>query len=756
MKKLKIVCIGNYPPRQCGIATFTMNLIDSLVNNNREKNIKADAFVVALNDPNQEYQYSKDVTHVINQNHPQDYLEAVKYINYSDADICILQHEFGIYGGNSGVYILPLIYRLKIPLLVIFHTVLQEPSYDQKNIVREIGKRAAKIVVMSKIAVDFLTSIYEIPVEKIEVIEHGVPDFDFMQNLYHKKKFHVEKKKTLITFGLLSRNKGIETVINALPEVVNKHPDILYVILGKTHPAVVRVSGEEYRNYLKLLVRRNNLMENVYFDDRFVSTEELLGYLSAADIYVTPYLNEAQITSGTLSYAIGAGAAVLSTPYWHAVELLAENRGILFDFNDSVKLSKVLNELLDNPHRLATLRKNAYDYGRKTIWPEIGLKYLNLVIGLIETEPDTVTKEDSVINPLLLPKFDLGHIKRLTDSTGIIQHAKYNIPRFKDGYCLDDNSRALLMGTMAYNLLKDQKVLDLMSFYLSYIQYMQNDDGTFRNFLGFDRRFLDQIGSEDSFGRTIWALGNLVRYPPNDTYFEIGKEMFLNASPNFKKLSSLRGISNTVLGISSWLHRFPGDEEMISILKEMIVKITEMYRNQRSANWHWFEPVLAYDNGIIPFSLFQAFEIIGDEEVFKTAKESMEFLDETVFREGYISLIGSDRWFRKGEIRSQYDQQPVDAMAMVLMFNQAYVVTNDNQYLKKMFRSFMWFLGENDLRLPLYDFETYGCNEGLESTGVNRNQGAESTLSYLIAYLTVITAYENDLEGGRNGSDKQI
>ena len=745
MKKLKIVCIGNYPPRQCGIATFTMNLIDSLVNNNREKIIKADARIVALNDPNNEYSYPEEVVHVINQNHSQDYLKAVKFINYSNADICILQHEFGIYGGNSGVYILPLIYRLKIPLVVIFHTVLREPSYDQKNIVREIGKIAAKIVVMSRIAVGFLTDIYDIPVEMIEVIEHGVPDFDFMQNLYHKKKFHIEKKKTLITFGLLSRNKGIETVINALPEVVKKHPDILYVILGKTHPAVVKVSGEEYRNYLKLLVRKNNLSEYVYFDDRFVNTEELLGYLSAADIYVTPYLNEAQITSGTLSYAVGAGAAVLSTPYWHAVELLAEDRGILFDFNDSAKLSKILNELLDNPDSLSTLRKNAYDYGRKTVWPEIGLKYLNLMSGLIEAKPAAVTKEDPVINPLQLPKFDLSHIKRLTDSTGIIQHAKYSIPRFKEGYCLDDNSRALMMTTMAYKLLKDQKALDLMLFYLSFIQYMQNDDGTFRNFLGFDRNFLDEKGSEDSFGRTIWALGTLVRFPPNDSYFEIGKEMFLNASPNYKKLISLRGISNTVLGISSWLHRFPGDEEMTSILKEMTEKITLMYRTNKSEDWHWFEPVLSYDNGIIPFALFQAFEITGDEELLKTAKESMLFLDETVFREGYISLIGSDKWFRKDEIRSPYDQQPVDAMAMVLMYHQAFVVSGDNQYLKKMFSSFMWFLGDNDLRLPLYDFETHGCNDGLESKGVNRNQGAESTLSYLIAYLTVITAYENAL-----------
>lgn len=742
MRKLKIACIGNYPPRQCGIATFTKNLIDSVVKNDREKTIEADAFIVAINDQNQDYAYPEIVTQVIEQNHPQDYLKAVKYINYSNADVCILQHEFGIFGGKSGVFILPMIYRLEIPLIVIFHTVLREPSYNEKNIVMEIGNQATKIVVMSKLAVDFLTNIYGIPEEKIEVIEHGVPDFNFMQNLYHKKKFHVEKKKTLITFGLLSRNKGIEVVIKALPEVVKKHPDLLYVVLGKTHPAVVKYAGEEYRNYLKLLVRKNKLENNVYFDDRFVSTEELLGYLTATDIYVTPYLNEAQITSGTLSYAVGAGAAVISTPYWHAQELLAEDRGILFDFNDSDQLAKILNELLDNPERLLALRKNAYEYGRKTVWPEIGRKYLNLCSEVTESYSSVVVKKESIINHLLLPKFNLSHVKRLTDNTGIIQHAKYNISRYKDGYCLDDNARALLMISMAYQQMGDPEVLDLMSCYLSYIQYMQNPDGTFRNFLGFNRKFLDEIGSEDSFGRTIWAVGDLVRVSPNEAYFELGREMFIKAYPHFEKLTSLRGMANTIVGISNWLHRFPGDEDMIITLKKITNKIAVMYKEQKSDEWLWFEPELTYDNGIIPFALLNSYEITGDENIFNIAKESMSFLEKVILSEGYISLVGSNGWFKKGGTRAQYDQQPIDAMSMVLMFHQAYDVTKDKEYLKKMFDSYTWFLGENDLRIPLYDFETHGCNDGLKEDGVNRNQGAESTLAYFISHLSVLSAYE--------------
>ncbi len=743
MAKIKIACIGNYPPRQCGIATFTKNLIDSLVNNQREKSIEADAFIVAMNNPNQEYSYPEVVTHVINQNHRQDYLKAVKFINYSDADVCILQHEFGIFGGNSGVYILPLIHRLKMPLVVIFHTVLKEPSYNEKNIIREIGRRAEKIVVMSKLAVEFLTTIYEIPIEKIAVIEHGVPDFDFMQNLQYKKKFHVEKKKTLITFGLLSRNKGIETVINALPEIVKKHPEILYVILGKTHPAVVSISGEEYRNYLKLLVKRYNLEKHVFFDDRFVSTQELLSYLSAADIYITPYLNESQITSGTLAYAVGAGAAVISTPYWHAKELLSEGRGRLFDFNDSKGLSKILIELLDNPDRLIKLRKTAYDFGRITVWPEIGKRYLKLLSEVADSNPEVDPNEEPIINPLLLPKFKLDHVKRMTDITGIFQHAKYNVARFKDGYCLDDNARALLMASKASCHMKDHEALDLMPPYLSYIQYMQNEDGTFRNFMGFDRTFLDERGSEDSFGRTIWALSDLIRFSPSDSFYELAREMFLKAAPNFGEIQTLRGLSNTIIGISNWLHRFPSDEEMNKSINEMSAKIISIYEQEQSDDWQWFEPILTYDNGIIPLALFCAYEITGDKKVLQVAKETMNFLDKLVFREGYLSLIGTEQWYRKDGERSQYDQQPIDALAMVLLYHQAFIITGEDLLLRKMFSSFMWFLGENDLRIPLYDFETHGCNDGLKSFGVNRNQGAESTLAYLIAHLAILSAYDS-------------
>ena len=746
MKKFKIACVGNYVPRQCGIATFTRDLTESLIISNREKNIKTEAFVVAMNDQDQTYDYPEIVKFTIRQEYQRDYLEATKFINYSNAEICILQHEFGIFGGKNGIYILPLIHKLEIPLIVTFHTVLKNPSEKEIMIIKEIGKKAEKIVVMSELAVDFLIHIYNLPKQKIKLIEHGVPDFDFMQRKIYKKKLNLENKKSLLTFGLLSRDKGIETVIQALPRVVEKHSEIVYIILGKTHPNVVRSSGEEYRNYLKLLVEKNDLRKHVYFYDKYVTNEELFSYLSAIDIYITPYLNEAQITSGTLSYAIGAGAAVVSTSYWHAKELLSDGRGKIFNFNDSDSLADLLINLFDNPEELSRIRKKAYQYGRKTIWPEIGARYLKLVANVLKTVPEVKIEEEPVINPLVLPEFCLDHVHRLTDDTGILQHAKYIIPNFKEGYSLDDNARALLMFLMVFRQRKSKEALKLISTYLSFINLMQNDDGPFKNYLSFNRNFIDQVGSEDSFGRTIWALGYLVKYPPNKPFFEIAVEILTKSFSNFNHLKFIRGMTNSIIGLCHFLKIFPDNKEMKSILKEMTYKIMKSYQKYKTDDWHWFEPILTYDNGILPLSLLHASEEIGDENILKVAYESIEFLEKVTLRKGHLSLVGSDNWYKKGGDRSRFAQQPIDAAAMVLMFYQAYLISKDKTFLKKMLTSYMWFLGENDLNKPLYDFKTCGCSDGIESYGINRNQGAESIIVYEIAHMTVLLAYEQEVD----------
>ncbi|MBN1597785.1 MAG: glycosyltransferase family 4 protein [Bacteroidales bacterium] len=738
---MKLAFIGTYPPRECGIGTFTNNLFKSMLLKKGSKEIVHEGFVIALNDNDLLYEYPEEVKLTIRQEHQRDYLKAVKYINLSGADLCILEHEFGILGGQNGVYILPLLHRLEIPLIVTLHTILKTPSYNEKAVLQEICKMAHKIVVMSHKAIEFLVNIYQVPKDKIEFIEHGVPDIHFNPEK-SKKEFKLESKKVLLTFGFIGRNKGIETVINALPKVVEKHPDIIYIVLGKTHPVVLRHSGEEYRIFLMRLVKSLQLEKHITFLNEFIGEQDLFKYLCASDIYITPYLNEAQITSGTLSYAIGVGSAVISTPYWHAEELLAEGRGRLFNFNDSDDLTSILRELLDKPEVLNELKRKAYDYGRKITWSKTGEKYVELASIILKEEQNSVEKKDTELDLLILPPFSLTHINRLTDDTGIIQHAKFGIPNLKEGYCLDDNARALLMVLMAYRQKKDFRALELTPIYLSYIHYMQNADGTFRNFLSFSRNFLDEVGSEDSFGRTIWALGYLLGNAPNDAYYQTGRLMFFNASPNFEKLKSIRSIANTIIGISYYLKSNPSDDSMTERLRNLAHLLVKHYQDNVTPEWKWFESLLAYDNGILPLALLHSAEILNDSKITKPAIESMNFLTQHTLKDNYLSIIGNEKWYTKAGERSVFAQQPIDAMAMVLMYHQAFHLTKDKEYLNKLYTSFLWFLGENDLRMSLYDFETQGCCDGFESYGVNRNQGAESSLAYLISHLTVLQAYE--------------
>lgn len=738
---MKIAFIGTYPPRQCGIGTFTNDLFNSMLFNKDNKENGHEGFVIALNDNNIEYEYPPQVKLTIRQDHQADYIKAAKFINLSGADLCVLEHEFGIFGGQSGVYILPLLHRLEVPLIVTLHTILKTPSYNEKAILQGICKMANKIVVMSHKAVKFLVSIYNVPKEKIVLIEHGVPDIQYSPE-NSKKEFKLERKKILLTFGFLGRNKGIETVIKALPKVVEKHPDVIYIVLGKTHPNILRLSGEEYRIFLLRLVKTLQLEKHVTFLNEFIGIQDLFKYLYASDIYITPYLNEAQITSGTLSFAVGVGCAAISTPFWHATELLAEGRGKLFNFNDSDGLSSTINQLLDNPEDLKELKRKAYDYGRKITWPKTGERYVKLASTILEEEQNPIEKKETVIDLLILPPFSLTHINRMTDDTGIIQHAKFGIPNLKEGYCLDDNSRALLMVLMAYRQMKDISALELSPVYLSYIHYMQNANGTFRNFLSFSRNYLDEIGSEDSFGRTIWALGYLLGNAPNDAYYQTGRMIFFNAAPNFEKIKSIRGIANTMIGISYYLKSNPSDDPMTERLRNLANVLIKHYKENESSDWKWFESLLAYDNGILPLALLHSAEILNDDNVTKIAMASMNFLSSHTLKDNYLSIIGNEKWYKKEEERSIFAQQPIDAMAMVLMYHQAFHVTKDKEYLNRLYTSFLWFLGENDLRMSLYDFETKGCCDGFESYGVNRNQGAESSLAYLISHLTVLQAYE--------------
>lgn len=735
---MKVAYIGTYPPRECGIGTFTENLVKSMLTCDA---LVDEAVVIAMNDHNLAYDYPPEVKFIIHQNQQSNYLDAADFINTSGADICVLEHEYGIFGGHSGIYILSLLHQLEIPVISTIHTILKIPSYTEKSILKEICRMSDKVVVMSHKAVQFLLDIYKIPRDKIALIEHGLPDIHFEKDK-SRKELKITQDKVLLTFGFVGRSKGLETVIRALPEIVNKNPDVLYIILGKTHPNVLRDAGDEYRNYLETLAKDLGVSNHVLMLNQFIEETELFKYLAACDIYITPYLNIAQITSGTLSYAKGSGCAVLSTRFWHATELLADDKGCFFDFNDSEGLADIINDLLDDSEKLFKIQEKAYQYGRNIIWPKIGHKYNDLLKMVLSRPKINLSTTKKEIDLEILPPLLLTHIKRLTDSTGVFQHAKYGIPDFKEGYCIDDNSRALLMITMYFKHTSNHQSLQLMTVYLSFIHYMQKEDGSFHNFLGFNRNYLDDVGSEDSFGRTMWALGFLITNPPKDAYKQLAALIFHSALPNSTKIESIRAIAYTIIGICHYLESYPSDNSIKQNLRILANKLVSQYHKTASDNWHWFEKVLAYDNAILPLSLLHAAQIFRDQKIADVAFASMDFIEKHTLQDGYLSIIGNKKWFAKGEERSVFAQQPLDAQSMVLMFHQAFRLTGTRIYLKKLFTSFKWFLGENKMRMSLYNFETKGCADGFEKYGINGNQGAESTLAYFISYLTVLKAYE--------------
>lgn len=748
---MKVAYISTYLPRECGIATFNSNVMRAIGANLEAQGQTGpeSGFGVAMNDSDSrtEYEYPAEVQCVIRQEHQKDYILAATYINTSDADVCLLEHEFGIFGGESGIYLLPLLHRLEKPLVTVLHTILREPSHAQKIIIQEIARRSAKLLVMSRRGIEFLTTIYGITPDKIQLIEHGVPDLEAPAVNPLAALLPFRGHRVLFSFGLLSRNKGLETVIRALPAIVARHPDAVYVVLGNTHPGVVRRSGEEYREQLKLLALQLKVSKHLVFINKFVSENELMNYLTAAAIYLTPYTNETQITSGTLSYAVGAGAAVVSTPYWHAQELLAEGRGRLFPFKDAEALADVVNELLREPAQLRALQGAAYEYGLHLRWPTIGAEYLRVLTRIVAAAEVTKPAHRLLVDPELLPSFSLAHVRRLTDDTGIVQHAKYGIPNLKEGYCLDDNARALIMALMAYQQHKSQEALDLLPIYLSYIHYVQRDDGNFRNFLSFKREYLDEIGSEDSFGRTVWSLGFLINCAPNNSYREFAGELFARAVPHFQALHHLRGIANTMIGLAFYLKTHPDDEAMLTELNLLTAKLLAAYAAHDAPDWHWFEEKMTYDNAILPLALLHAAAITGEAKVQRVALEALAFLDELSFRPGYLSPVGNQGWLHQGQATvPAFDQQAIETMAMVLLYLQAYQTTHEPAFIEQLFRSYQWFLGENVLRVPLYDQETKGCCDGLQETALNRNQGAESTLAYLISHLTVLKALELEHE----------
>jgi glycosyltransferase involved in cell wall biosynthesis len=740
----RIAFVGTYPPRRCGIATFTQDVsraVGALVRH-------APPVIVAVSDEAAQYEYPAEVGYEIRQGVKGDYTRAAEFLNYSDVGLVSVQHEHGIFGGDDGAYILDFVAALRIPAMATLHTVLKTPSESQRALVQTLAQRCARVVVMSRIAADLLARAYGVEGDKVAVIPHGIPAMEPRDQRALKATFGVAGRPVLLTFGLLGPNKGIETVIGALPEVVKAFPDVAYFVVGATHPTIVRHHGEAYRTTLERQAERLRVREHVVFRDQFVTTEELCRYLQAADIFISPYLNEAQVTSGALSYAMGAGAAAVSTPYWHAQELLADGRGRLFPFGDARALGKLLVTLLGDPAEVGRMRAAAHELTRSMVWPRVGATYLRLaeeILGELRLHRALPRPRPASS----LPELRLDHLRRLTDDTGIIQHATFTVPARSSGYCVDDNARALIVALEADRLTSTGTTRRLLNTYLGYLQLAQTEDGSFRNFMTYQRTFASDappgVESDDCQGRALWAMGACLHLAADEGHRQLARLMFARALPLARTLGP-RGTASAMLGLCNYLAAHGGDGQARETLEALASRLVERYRTTATSEWHWFEPELTYDNALIPLALFRAYGVTGDRGSLRVAREALEFLEEVCFVDGQLVLVGNAGWHRRGGVKSQTDEQAVDAAAFVLAFRGAYQATRDHHYLARMRESFAWFLGGNRLGLPLYDFATAGCRDGLGATAQNENEGAESTISFLLSLLEMLELAGEGLE----------
>lgn len=734
----KIALIGNYLPRQCGIATFTTDLRASLA----EENPTGDCWVLAMNDIPEGYRYPGQVRFEINQRLLSDYRLASDFLNVNRVEVACLQHEFGIFGGENGAHVLELIGNLRMPLVTTLHTVLNSPSAGQLFIIKRIAQLSDRLVVMSRSAMQILHETYGVPEEKIVHIHHGIPDVPFWDPNYFKDQYGVEGRKVLMTFGLLSPGKGIETMIEALPAIVEHHPEAVYIVLGATHPHVIREQGESYRLYLQRKARELGVGDHLIFHNRFVDLPELCEYLGATDIYVSPYPNRDQIVSGTLAYALGCGKAVVSTPYSYAEEILTEGRGRLVPFKDSKALAQHVIELLNNELERHAMRKRAYAYGRNMIWKEVARQYLGLfneVRHYRDRCPMPIFRAKTLdVSPRELPQPKLDHIIRLTDDVGLLQHANFIVPNRFHGYCTDDNARALIAVLMARDVIQnDEATTNLACIYLSFLYYAFDETtGRFRNFMGYDRRWRENVGSEDSHGRAVWGLGEAVALAPSTEFRSAAQALFEKAVAALPRFTSPRAWAFALKGIQTYLSKFGGDSEVRRIRETLAEKIFEKYLENASTDWPWIEDELTYANGKIAQAMILSGRFMERKDIMQAGMRSLEWLMKIqTDPRGYFVPVGNNGWYPRGGSKARFDQQPIEALNMIEACLEAFESTGDRRWISQAQKCFEWFLGRNDLNMSLYDHKTGGCSDGLQADGPNQNQGAESTLVCLLSIL---------------------
>jgi glycosyltransferase involved in cell wall biosynthesis len=748
-----VATIGNYLPRQCGIATFTTDLVQSL----SPKITRCEA--IAINDKPEGYDYPEKVRFEINQHNLLDYHTAARFLNINEFDLVCLQHEFGIFGGKAGSHILELLDKLHMPVVTTLHTVLDDPSPKYRSAMERLTDLSDRFVVMSQSAVNILKVVYDIPQEQIAYIPHGIPDTPFVDPNYYKEHFNLLGRRILLTFGLLSENKGIEYVLRGLPKVIEQFPDVIYIVLGATHPHVLEWEGEKYRESLQDLVKELGIERHVMFKNQFVPFETLCEYLSAADLYVTPYVNEDQITSGTLAYAMGTGKAVISTPYWYAEEMLSGGRGCLVPFKDDKEMADNIIDLFRNEAKRHQMRKRAYDFNRNATWEQVARQYLNTFEEVKhdynqQPRPRDYSSLTSTNGKNTngkrtdghIPELKFDHLLALTDDTGMLQHAKSKISNRNYGYCTDDNARALIVAVRSRQISQvDASPLDgLFDRCLAFLLHAYNQKYRhFRNFMSYDRKWLESTGSDDSHGRALWALGNIVSLGQESSHLPLTSNLFMEALETAGTFQSPRSIAFTLLGIHAYLKTFPGDTKARRISKLLAGNLYEEFTSNASTDWPWLEEQLAYANAKLPHVLILAGDSLHREDMTQMGLEALGWLLDIQTEEGHLVPIGNQDWYKRGGRKSRFDQQPLEANALIEACIAAYHVTNDKYWLDYAVTCFNWFLGYNDLNIPLYDAVSGGCRDGLQSNGVNQNEGAESTLAWLLS-LTSIRERSND------------
>jgi glycosyltransferase involved in cell wall biosynthesis len=678
------------------------------------------------------------------------YRRAADFLNVNAVDVVSIQHEYGIFGGKAGALVLDLVRELRMPVVTTLHTVLAEPNASQSAVMDELAALSERLVVMSTNGAALLEKVHGVDPRKIDVIPHGIPGVPLAKD--SKDKLGLEGNDVILTFGLLSPDKGIEFVIDALPEIVAQRPNTLYVVVGVTHPHVKEAEGEAYRLMLESRAKRIGVDSSIVFHDRFVSHDELVEFLAAADIYVTPYLNPQQITSGTLAYAVGAGKAVISTPYLYAAELLGGGCGVLVPPRDSAAISRAALDILTSESRRRALEQRATSRGRAMTWPVVARGYLDCFdrasLATGQRRRATFKAKTLAKRPVELPDLDLGHVRLMTDDTGILQHATFAVPRRVDGYCLDDNARALHVTTLLEEAALEpaRSVRGLASRYLAFVSHAFDPDrGRFRNFMSYSREWIDDPSAEpsatdDCHGRALWALGGVVGRSSDRSARSLARRLFHAALPASKTLTSPRAWAYTLLGIDEYLRAFQGESGVEGVMGVLADKLLSIHRATATPDWPWFEDRLTYCNARLAQALFVAGARMGNKDTTAIGIGALSWLSAVQSVDGCFAPIGSNGFYVRGAARASFDQQPVEASATISACLDAHRLTGDAAWLGRAQRAFQWFLGQNQLELSLHDPVSGGCRDGLHADRVNENQGAESTLSFVLALLEMRAA----------------